>query len=210
MRLLALLSLVGPAVAPLEARNSVTDGTGTSQLWLPIVLENYPCPIGGTMTLNSAPVSVTLRLLQFDSPKKAYVDTTQSGADGRFCFPEVPLLSPCTNGDLGYAVVFGYDLPVPNRAYLRGWQSRVLPRCTPDQIYPDLHTDLADITVVAPSDGVTVTIPITFSWTYPGPQTGFFALSFPCAFFAVGITTTYTMKWAQPPCVVPGQSANWY
>jgi len=172
--------------------------TFTYTQYLPIVVQQLqlPCDLSGHATLHGAPTNVVLGLSQFITGNKTTIYTTSTDLNGKFCFSNVPVLASCDNSKFGqgYAVQFGYGLEVPSREYAMGWSTPMLSRCQATQVYTAIYAELSDITVLAPHDGITVTLPVTFSWEHPSANSGSYFLSIgSCSPVFMGTATTYIL-----------------
>jgi len=195
---LILLTLLGgitkAATYHFDSPQEVSATTYTYTEFLPIMMRQYPCDFSGYATLNNAPTTVVLGLSQATPRDKTTIYTTTTNQDGTFCFSNVPILSSCDSG-YRYAVYFGYLLPAPSQEYAIGWGSALYPRCQASQVYTDIHAELSDITVLTPTDSITATLPITFSWIHPSVPNGYYSIRIgDCWPVNVGYSTTYVLR----------------
>jgi hypothetical protein len=182
--------------------------TMTYTQYLPIIAQQSLCDISGYATLNGVPTQVVLGLGQFIAWTKTTIYTTTTDSNGRFCFSNVPILPSCDN-NFGYDAYFGFGLEVPSKVYAAAWSSPMLPRCQATQIYTDIHAELSDITVLTPPDDITVTLPVTFSWTHPSVGSGSYSIFVgSCSPVNVGSATTYLL-WDES-CEKPWLPTYWY
>jgi hypothetical protein len=200
---------VTTAISRFDTQQDASVTTDTFLVYLPFIMRQFPCEISGYATLNNAPASVTLGLSQATPMNKATIATTTTGSDGKFCFNDVPVLASC-DSNYGYAVYFGYGLEVPSREYVAGWGTNLLSRCAPTQVYTNIQAELSDLTILSPPEGITASVPITFSWTHPDVPSGYYALIFDtCSPITVGYTTTITFT-ELPVCIIPEKTSLWY
>jgi hypothetical protein len=89
--------------------------------------------------------------------------TTTTGSDGRYNFTGVPGLAA---GQI-YAVRYlnTPDNPNPGPGYLWSWVGNRLAAYTAGTTLAGGDFDVADIPLVSPADGASVTLPATFCWT---------------------------------------------
>ncbi len=210
---LILLTLLGNTAKSgtnhLDNRQKVSATNYTYTEFLPIIMRQYPCDFGGYATLNNAPVTVVLGLSQATPQGKSTIYTTTTNQDGTFCFSNVPILSSC-DSRYGYAVYFGGSLPVPSQEYATIWSSALYPRCQASQVYTDIHAELSDITVLTPTDGITATLPVTFSWIHPSVPNGYYSILIgDCWPVDIGYSTTYVLR--DMKCTLkPWAPTYWY
>jgi len=130
------------------------------QVYLPLVLK--PCSTGicGRVTLNGAPAAnVYLQLRFFDGSRWSTRSTTYTDQNGNYAFTNVPSLGPGQR----YYVLYSNSAGLSGR--LRAWGTRELTSYTAGTAVEIGNFDIADIPLVAPSDGATVSLPYTFRWT---------------------------------------------
>jgi CSLREA domain-containing protein len=149
-------------------------------VYLPLVRNNRPSSgIYGYVTDNGAPaVGVTLDLERLTGSTLTTVQTTTTQADGSFAFTMAPSLGS------GQRYGVGYWGTVPTR--LGYWTTKQIDTYTAGSIVHIGDFDIANVTLIAPSNGVSVTLPYTFQWT-PRP----IAPSDTYEFFMPGDNTNY-------------------
>jgi M6 family metalloprotease-like protein len=134
-----------------------------STLFLPFIAKVYSPPKGiyGRITQSGAPVAgVSLDLRFYNGSSWSTYATTSSSSDGRFAFTNAPSLA---NGQ-GYYV--RYQNPGGTYAgRLWFWSTRVLTSYSAGSAVAIGDFDIADIPMVSPSHGATITLPYTFQWT---------------------------------------------
>jgi hypothetical protein len=184
----------------------------THTVFLPLLAARKPCDISGWATLNGVPVSGAVFSLGYYFVLGSYapeVYSTTSATNGEFCFTSVPTL-PCP----GFFYMLGgksVEATLPQGQYARSWGISGLQRCTPAQTYRDLQVELSDISIVTPSDDITVTIPVTFQWTHPSVETGYYEIQFGNCWDTIiaGYTNTVVMNQI-PACVTAGIPITWW
>ncbi len=207
--ILAILLRAYPAAA-ISAKSDLDSTIYTNTIFLPIIAQQNSCILSGKTTLNGNPASVVLGLFQVITVSKTMLYTMTTDLNGDFCFRNVPLLPLCDNS-YGYAIGFGYNLPVPGPQYAASWDTGLLYRCEASQVYTDIQAELSDVTILTPADNVTVTLPITFSWSHPSVINGSYLLFIgngACFPLYVGYANTYVFN--DPSCFKPGWPVDWY
>ena len=195
-------------VAASSAKTDLADTTYTNAVFFPIIYQPDPCILSGKTTLNGNPTSVVLGLSQVITWNKTTLYTITTDLDGEFCFRNLPILPACDNS-YGYAVGFGHKLPVPGPQYAASWDTGLLQRCAASQVYTDIQAELSDVTILMPVDNISVTLPITFSWSHPSVINGSYLLFVgDCFPVNVGHATTYTFNTAG--CYKPWLPVTWY
>lgn len=129
------------------------------QVYLPLVLK--PCSTGicGRVTLNGSPAPyVYLQLRFFNGSYWSTRASTYTDSNGNYAFTGVPSLS---TGQRYYVLYSNYG----TSGRLRAWGTRELTSYTAGTAVPIGDFDIADVPLVAPSDGATVSLPYTFQWT---------------------------------------------
>jgi hypothetical protein len=132
------------------------------QVYLPLVLKSYSTGTGiyGRVTLNGAPAAnVYLQLRFFDGSQWSTRSTTYTDQNGNYAFTSIPSLGP----NQRYYVLYSNSAGTSGR--LRAWGTRELTSYTAGTAVEIGNFDIADIPLVAPSDGATVSLPYTFRWT---------------------------------------------
>lgn len=130
-----------------------------NQVYLPLVLK--PCSTGicGRVTLNGAPAAnVYLQLRFFNGSQWSTRATTYTDSNGNYAFTGVPSLGPGQR----YYVLYSNSAGTTGR--LRAWGTRELTSYTAGTAVPIGDFDIADVPLVAPPNGATVSLPYTFQW----------------------------------------------
>jgi hypothetical protein len=120
--------------------------------------------IYGQVTYNGAGVTgIHLELRFYDGSDWSTRATTVTGADGDYQFNAVPGLS---SGQVYYVrYMNGESGNADNPDYLFAWYASNITAYTAGSRVPGGDFDIADIPLVSPGDGASVTLPTTFSWT---------------------------------------------
>lgn len=135
--------------------------------YLPIVLTapTGPAGLSGLITQNGVPApNIPVHIVDFFRAGYTVVLTTTTNAQGEYFFPTDTL-------DIDYWVsrsltVFGAEAPDPETRALRCASSPL-----PESFFPPTQAqrmptfDIAAISVDAPGDGITTTLPVSFTWT---------------------------------------------
>ena len=159
--LIAFANLLGPRTSAAETAGLTTP---TAWAYLPLIRKQLP-GISGRVALSSTPTAgVSLELGFYNGSSWSTLATTTTGADGGFSFTGVPSLGPGQKYDVRYENLTG----TPGR--LRIWGTRELTSYAAGSEVEIGNFDIADIALVAPADGATVSLPYTFQWT-PRPAT---------------------------------------
>lgn len=194
----------------IQPKPGISSALVTSTVYLPIVtLNNVTCDFSGSAVQNGHPASNILVGLNQNDPLtgKFAVYTSTTDIYGNFCFANMPPLTPCDRVT-GYAVYFGCGLSLPIQDYASCWSSGILPRCDPEQTYNQLQADLSDIAVFTPSDNITATLPITFSWANAGsPNVNYLLFVGDCGPFQTGNQTSFMLS---QECGKPWLPTEWY
>jgi hypothetical protein len=213
LSLILLIMAIHHGANPVTASYAQSDRTRTiftNTVFLPIIFQENPCILSGKTTINGNPTSVILGLYQVTTSNKTMLYTMTTDLNGDFCFRNVPILPSCDNS-YGYAIGFGYKLPVPGPQYASSWTTGLLHRCEASQAYTDIQAELSDVTILSPAENITVTLPITFSWSHPAVVNGSYLLFVghgACFPINVGYATTYVFN--DPNCEKPGLPVDWY
>jgi len=209
-----ILSILGASAKALaedfESSSSVSTAY-THTAFLPLIASQKQCDISGRATLNGVPVSGALFSLGWYFVLGSYapdVYSATSTMDGEFCFTSVATL-PCPGFyyTLGGRSIGGTQ---PQGEYARSWGVG-FQRCDASQVYRDFHAELSDITVITPSDDVTVTMPVTFQWMHPGIETAYYEIQFGnCSNTLIaGYTNTVVLNQV-PACMAAGMPITWW
>lgn len=184
----------------------------THTTFLPLIAVQKLCDFSGRATLNGVPVSGALFRLGRYFVLGSYVPevySATSAMNGEFCFPSVATL-PCPGF---YYTLGGNSITStqPQGHYARLWGVAGFQRCDISQVYRDIHAELSDITVITPSDDVTVTMPVTFQWMHSGVETAYYEVQFnTCSDTIIaGYTNTVTMNQI-PACITAGMPITWW
>ncbi len=125
------------------------------KLYFPIVMVNHT--ISGLLTQNGAPIAgITVRLWLYNG---AALATTTTNSSGFYIFTGLPASGP---GQYYYVEYMNIE---SNLSRLSSWRSAYIQS---DTITSDVFlgtSDLANISLVAPTDGATVALPYFFQWT---------------------------------------------
>ena len=106
-----------------------------------------------------AAVNIFLSLLQWDDPQTmTTIASTVTDSSGAYSFTNVPDLPAGKT----YRVRFWNDSH--DERYLLVWDGREITSYTAGDTVSGGNFDLANIPLVSPAEGATVTIPVTFSW----------------------------------------------
>ena len=142
---------------------------GFYDIYLSLVMKNFTPGVEqgiyGRVTENGGAASgVPLELWFWDGSSSSIVGGAITQTDGSYLFTGVPSLSSGQR----YRVQYWNDYGTPGRLY--GWSTWSINSYTAGS---NLHAgdfDIADIALVSPASGATVSLPSTFSWT-PRPAT---------------------------------------
>ena len=139
-----------------------------TRVYIPLVLKSYsggapppPAPPGiyGTVAENGSPAAgVPVDLEFYSGSTWTTLLRAATGADGSYRFAGAPSLAP----DQRYCVVYSNTEATPGRVSY--WSP---PCVTSYAAGTNRHVadfDIADVTLVSPPDGGTVSLPFTFSW----------------------------------------------
>ncbi|HNB52736.1 MAG TPA: choice-of-anchor Q domain-containing protein, partial [Anaerolineales bacterium] len=132
------------------------DNNPLSSIYLPLV-RRASAGINGRATLNGAPIAgvlLELRLIPTDS----IVATTTTGSDGRYAFRNVPGLEP----NQSYYVLYQNTQGTPG--FLQAWETARLTSYTMGDEAAIGDFDIADIVLISPESGTSVSIPAPFQW----------------------------------------------
>jgi len=183
--------------------------TNSTTIFLPTVMYNRVCDFDGSATLNGNPVRDVVVGLNQSEPVigKFTVLTSTTDAQGGFCFSNTPILTSCDH-QTGYSVYFGNDLPLEIQGTTHSWHSGLLLRCQPEQAYHQLQAELSDIAVLTPTDFITTSTPVTFSWMQSGsPESRYTLFIGICGPFDVGTATSFVLsEW----CGKPWEPTEWH
>lgn len=195
---------------------SKTASVPTTQfVFLPFITRGTAATAGisGRVTLNGSPVGgVGLELRFYNGSAWSTLMTTTTASDGTYRFTNVPSLSS------GQKYYVRYVNPSLNdsQGRLAAWGTRELTSYTAGTAV-DLGTfDIADVTLVSPPPGASVTLPTTFSWN---PRSATPQDSYGVAIYStsgslvnmqppVGYTGSYTMN-SLPSGVSAGTTYLW-
>gem|GEM_PF-3648661 len=161
--------------------------------YLPLISRPFvPAGIYGRITYQGAPVTNTqVELWRCDYNGTNWICsslnvlTTTTDLDGRYQFTSAPSLQ----ADQKYRVKFMEDAP----GYLSWWDSFSINIYTAGQTIAGGSFDVADITLLAPADGITATLPLHFQWV-PRPAT-------PSDSYQVGLVNYDTFEYWYSPLV---------
>jgi uncharacterized protein YfaP (DUF2135 family) len=171
------LEAAPPPVAPEVALLPMpaVEGTDLSKaaLWrsFPAAADNLPAlspeppsfsmvgDIYGRVTAAGVPlagISVTLRC--YVSTNEWPVLTVATGADGYYHFANVPSL------DVGQTYYVRYGSNITDTRYVYMWYGRDITTYTAGQVANSVGFDIANVPLVAPAHGATVSLPVLVSW----------------------------------------------
>ena len=121
--------------------------------------------IYGTVTYNGiAAASISLDLRFYNGSSWSTASTRTTGADGRYNFTGMPALG----AEQGYYV--RYTNP-GNSLYVAGWWAPTITSYSAGSSTPGGDFDIANVSLLTPNDGVSLSLPVTFTWqkrTVPG------------------------------------------
>jgi hypothetical protein len=153
--------------------------------------------IHGLVTLNGNPlVGVFLELRFYDGAVWSTLATTTTGTDGYYAF----LNMPGFGAGQKYYVLYSNPDGTPGRLWV--WGTRELTSYSAGSPIAIGDFDIANIALVSPVDGATVSVPRTFQWT-PRPATPTDSYEFnlydfndldPYFFIEVGYVDNYTLN----------------
>jgi len=136
------------------------------RICLPLVLRTQPqvLPgIAGRVTIGQAPgANVDLSLLLWNGEATSTVATATTGSDGRYQFLSVASLP---SGQV-YYVQFGPNSTDPNLLFV--WYGPNIESYTAGTAQPGGDFDIANVRLLSPGGGATVTLPATFVWQTRG------------------------------------------
>lgn len=137
---------------------------GTGRVYLPLVLNGAaPQGITGRVTVGGAPAAgVTLTLRHFDGSAWSTVAETLTGSDGRYLFTNAPSLSSGQR----YYVLFGPNNTNPDLVY--AWYGPDITAYTAGVAQEGGTFDIANVALLSPDNGATVTLPVTLIWQMRG------------------------------------------
>ena len=138
-------------------------------VYIPLVLKMYsggapppPPPPGiyGTVRENGSPAAgVPVDLEFYNGSKWTTLLRATTGADGSYRFAGAPSLAPGQR----YCVVYSNTEATPGRLW--SWSAPCVTSYTAGTNRQVADFDIADITLVSPPDGDTVSLPFAFSWS---------------------------------------------
>ncbi len=138
----------------------------TYSVQVPIVVKGYAPPAGsgiyGQVTIpcpTGVNCSVALALRYYDGSTWSIKATTNTDTQGHYLFTGIPSLGA---GGI-YYVRYGPNTTIPGQLYY--WWADYINTYTAGTTLWGTDFDLADVTLVKPSSGSTVALPVTFSWT---------------------------------------------
>jgi hypothetical protein len=137
-----------------------------NQVYLPAVLKNLhlgpePTPTGihGTVTHNNSAASgIELQLRHWDGANWSTVATTHTDAGGDYSFTSVPSLA----SDEAYYVRYGPN--TTDERYLSAWYGPDITAYISGQSISGGDFDIANVDMLSPNPGATVTLPTVFAW----------------------------------------------
>ena len=184
-------------------------GYGESYDWRLVRFDNFPTCNGirGQVTQNGTPVSDTVNLVLYNGTSIFNASQMDTEADGTFKFGNVP------NPGSGSRYWVEYINSENTSGRLSFWSTRSLTSYTPNSDVQIGDFDIADIPLVSPTDGVTETIPMTFTWTVrTSTPTDSYSVAIGqeeiLLFGGGGYTSTYTLK-CMFPVLEAGNSYKW-
>ncbi len=136
-------------------------------LYLPIISKPpaLVSALKGSVNFNGSPASgVPLDLLFFDGTQWSTLASTTTAANGSYSFHNLPALS----ANQKYYVLYVSDKSDGSK--LAFWQTKTLTAYDGASIVTFETFDIANISLVSPDPLVTVSLPVTFTWT-PRPAT---------------------------------------
>jgi hypothetical protein len=166
-----------PALPYLSATATGLDGTTSeffpssrhsSHIYLPLIMRQVSDGpqegIYGHITSNSANAAgIYLDLRFYNGSAWSTQSTTVTGADGAYQFSNVPGLG---SGQIYYVrYLNGQSGNADNPTYLYAWYATHITNYTGNSRVPGGDWDIADIPLVSPGSGASVTLPATFRWT---------------------------------------------
>jgi hypothetical protein len=110
----------------------------------------------------AAAAGVTLSLHRYDDMNDDEVATIVTGADGRYAFTGAPSLP----AGAAYYVLYGPNSTDPGKVY--AWYGPDLADYTADASIAAGDFDIANVVLLSPAPGATVTFPAAFSWQRRG------------------------------------------
>ena len=137
-----------------------------SLVYLPAVLRSYeeepetpPTGICGTITHNgAAAVAIELKLRHWDGDSWSTAAIASTDAEGAYSFTGVPGLG---SGETYYV---RYGANTTDDRYLYMWYGPDITLYTAGQSVPGGDFDIANIEMLLPEPGATVSLPVTFTW----------------------------------------------
>jgi hypothetical protein len=162
---LVILVLVFILPAPVQALPDAF--VSVSVVYLPIISKPSALvpALNGSVNFNGSPASgVPLDLLFDDGSKWSTITSTTTAANGSYSFRNLPALSTGQK----YYVFFANKAKDDSK--LSSWQTKILTAYDGASIVTFETFDIANISLVSPDPWVTVSLPVTFTWT-PRPAT---------------------------------------
>ncbi|MGD2165247.1 MAG: hypothetical protein PVH50_06940 [Anaerolineae bacterium] len=141
-------------------------GYGGSYYYRFVTFSGEPTPsegIHGQVTYQGSPVAgINLALRYYNGSSWSTADTTTTQADGSYAFTDATSLG---SGETYYVRYDNGDYGNPSDSnYLAFWRSYDITSYTAGESVAGGDFDIANITLVSPSNGETVTLPQTFEW----------------------------------------------
>jgi hypothetical protein len=137
-------------------------------VFLPLILRNYqastePPGIHGRVTYNGAAASnVELRLRFYNGAAWSTAATTRTDGNGRYLFTGIASLGSGQK----YYVLYGSNSTDPQRLYR--WFGPDITAYTEGMLVAGGDFDIANVDLVSPAPGATVTLPAIFRWRQRG------------------------------------------
>jgi hypothetical protein len=179
--------------------------------YLPFV-STPPSSISGRVTLNGAPAAgVSMDLILYEGGTAIPRANTTTGPDGRYAFINPPGLSA---GQLYYVLFLNSEETGDGR--LAAWITRSLTSFSAGSNVEFGDFDIADISLVSPKPGDTVSLPTIFQWTLRAAtpsdsyQLEVFDPNDPTEFYSplLGYVDEYTLM-SLPEAFDPGHGYGW-
>ena len=158
--LLALIGLLGFPTP--HAEGSLTSSpSNSSTLYLPLVARvTAGGGINGRVTQSAQPAAgVPLELLSYIGQNHSTVATTTTDGSGNYSFKGAPSLGSGQEYNVSYVNLES------NTSRLAVWMTKDVTAYTAGSTFASGDFDLADIGMVSPSPGATVSLPATFQWS---------------------------------------------
>ncbi|MBL8045536.1 MAG: DUF642 domain-containing protein [Anaerolineales bacterium] len=182
------------------------------RLYLPSIASLCKPGICGKVKLNGTPVSnVNLELRFFNGSAWQTLTTTFTNGNGDFAFTGIPSLGP----GQAYYVRYRNTNGTSGRLWL--WATHTLTSYAAGSNVEIGNFDIADIALVSPANGATISLPYPFLWT-PRPATPSDSYEFnlydpndldPYAYTdPLGYVNTFPLT-GLPPGFAPGQQYVW-